>query len=79
MSRLRSDFLWTHNDSGDRPRLYALDLTGKHLGTCDVEGAGAVDWEDMASFQRDGTSYLLIADVGDNQRMAKNLATVSGP
>ena len=66
-SRLRPDVFWTHNDSGDRPRLYAFDDTGKHLGTCDVEGAKANDWEDMASFNLDGNAYLLVGDIGDNR------------
>ena len=57
---------WTHNDSGDRPRIFAFDQTGKHLGMCRLRGAGFIDWEDMASFQRAGKSWLLLADIGDN-------------
>ena len=66
-SQLLPDVFWTHNDSGDKPRLYAFDETGKHLGTCDVEGAKAKDWEDMASFNLDGNACLLVGDVGDNR------------
>ncbi len=64
-SRLQPDVFWTHNDSGDKPCLYAFDATGKHLGTCDVPDAEARDWEDMASFTLDGKSLLLVGDVGD--------------
>jgi hypothetical protein len=67
-SQLRDDLLWTHNDSGDDPRLYALNLHGQHLGTCMVQGANAVDWEDMTSLERGGVAYLLVADTGDNER-----------
>ena len=59
--------LWTHNDSGDQPRLFAFDPRGKLLAIVEVSGAKAVDWEDICYFQRDGTSYLAVGDVGDNQ------------
>jgi len=62
---------WTHNDSGDGPRLYAFDKKGKDLGTFRVEG-GHVDWEDMCSFAFKGKGYLLVADTGDNARRRKS-------
>jgi hypothetical protein len=62
------DILWTHNDSGDSPRIFAFDLDGRDLGAFEINGADAVDWEDMASFAMEGRGYLLIADVGDNYR-----------
>jgi len=65
-SRLRSGVFWTHNDSGDRPRIYAFDAAGRDLGFFTVRGARAVDWEDMASFKLGRRAYLLLADVGDN-------------
>jgi len=72
--RRRPGVFWTHNDSGDGPRLYALDAKGKHLGTVTVRGATSRDWEDIASFTLDGTPYLLIADIGDNGRRRKTCA-----
>jgi len=57
---------WTHNDSGDRPRVFLIDRDGNTLATVGIEGARAYDWEDMASFKRGGESFLLIGDVGDN-------------
>jgi len=65
-SRRTPGVFWTHNDSGDKPRLYAFDTTGADLGTFTVSGASATDWEDMASFSRDGKPYLLVGDIGDN-------------
>ncbi len=67
-SRLKDRVFWTHNDSGGRPRVFALSSLGKDLGHCEIEMAEARDWEDMASFVDAGKSYLLIGDVGDNAR-----------
>ena len=67
-SRLNSEILWTINDSGDDPILYAVSTTGADLGTIKVAGARNRDWEDLASFRLNDTAYLLIADIGDNRR-----------
>jgi hypothetical protein len=58
--------LWLHNDSGDKARLYAADLSGRHLGRLKLDKADNRDWEDIASFVLDDTPYLLVADIGDN-------------
>jgi len=65
------DVFWTHNDSGDGPKLYAFNAAGRSLATVTVRGAGASDWEDMASFALGGRSFLLIGDMGDNARRRK--------
>ena len=57
-SRLQDGTFWTHNDSGNKPRLYAFRLDGTHLGSWNVEGVTAQDWEDMASFERNGRPFL---------------------
>lgn len=59
---------WTHNDSGDGPRLFAFDDSGRDLGVVSLVGITAIDWEDMASFRRGDRGWLLVADVGDNAR-----------
>jgi hypothetical protein len=59
---------WTHNDSGDGPFIYAVDVSGEPRGVWRVAGAEAIDWEDMASGPgpvRDKW-YLYIGDIGDN-------------
>jgi len=71
-SRRAKDVFWTHNDSGDRPRIYAFNAKGEDLGTFDITGAQAADWEDMASAKIGRTSYLLLGDVGDNNARRKN-------
>ncbi|MFK5985374.1 MAG: hypothetical protein QM479_08100 [Pseudomonadota bacterium] len=64
--------LWTHNDSGTASIFYAMDFTGKHLGTFFMGGEFPRDWEDMSSFKLKGKSYLLIADTGDNNEIHYN-------
>lgn len=60
---------YTHNDSGDSARFFAMDAKGADLGTFDVTNATAVDWEDIGRGPcADGTgSCLYIADMGDNR------------
>jgi hypothetical protein len=60
---------WVHNDSGDGPFVYAIDAQGKLAGIVQVDGVMSIDWEDIASFERDGKAYLLIGDIGDNLGM----------
>lgn len=57
---------WVHNDSGDGPYLYAIDASGALQGVVQIDGVLALDWEDIASFTRDGKAWLLVADSGDN-------------
>jgi len=65
--------VWTHNDSGDKARIFALDATGKVLAEVGIRGARNVDWEDLARFRRDGKDYLMIADTGDNGGVRREL------
>jgi hypothetical protein len=58
--------LWTHNDSGHMPIIYAISTKGKELNTYHLEDASNYDWEDMDAFTYQGENYLLIADTGDN-------------
>jgi hypothetical protein len=71
-SRIRPGVFWTHNDSGDQPRLFAFNEKGEDLGAYPVQGASAADWEDMASFAIGPKRYLLIGDVGDNRARRKS-------
>ena len=68
VSRAHPGILWTHNDSGDGPFIYATNLEGDDLGRYTVPGARAVDWEDVALGPCVGApaACLYIADTGDN-------------
>ena len=69
-SRRAPGLFWTHNDSGDGPLVYAFDRAGRARGAWRVEGAQAVDWEDIAAGPGPsrGQSYLYAGDIGDNGR-----------
>ena len=60
------DVLFSHNDSGDSPRLFAFDRKGKLVYELSIEKAKAKDWEDMCSFEHDGKNWLAVGDIGDN-------------
>ncbi len=67
-SRQTPRAFWTHNDSGDGPNLFLINMDGKTLTSRSIAGANARDWEDIASFKLKNQAYILIADVGDNKR-----------
>lgn len=67
-SRNHPGHLWIHNDSGDEPRLFLIDPSGHVKAVVQLLDAAATDWEDMCSFELDGRNYLLIGDIGDNNR-----------
>lgn len=55
--------VYTANDSGDGPYVYALDHEGRLVGTTTLSGVDPVDIEAMAA-GTDGS--LVVADIGDN-------------
>jgi hypothetical protein len=62
--------LWAHNDSGDRARVFALRGDGSLIASLDVPGAEATDWEDIAVGPG---GDLLLADIGDNRSVRKDI------
>lgn len=79
-SRRQPGVLWTHNDSGDGPHLYASDRDGRALGTFAVPNASNTDWEDLAIGPGiDGPDALYIADTGDNARRRADVAIFRVP
>ena len=67
-SKKNSNVLWTHNDSGDYNRIFAISLEGKHLGEYYLNNSKNRDWEDIAIGPGPikGETYLYIGDIGDN-------------
>ena len=81
MSRAHPGVLWTDNDSGERAYVYATDLTGADRGFVRIDGARAVDWEDIALGPcptRKGPC-LYLADTGDNDRTRKSVIIYAVP
>ena len=68
---VRSQFnlFWMHNDSGDTPRVFAVNREGKIALTVNLQGASAFDWEDMSA-QKD---WIYAGDIGDNLRLRQNI------
>jgi hypothetical protein len=65
-SRRHDGVLWTHNDSGDGPNLYALDWSGATVATYTLPAVAAVDWEALAPGMDGDVPVLFVGDLGDN-------------
>lgn len=63
---------WAHND-GARSKLYLLDSDGDTRGVLDIDGIDPVDCEDLCSFQKGESRFLLLADTGDNNLRRKSV------
>ena len=74
---------WTHNDSGDKPRIFAVNSRGeiyKPDSSSDtaykglfVKNAKNRDWEDIA---KDKNGNLIIAACGNNKNKRKDLSLI---
>ncbi len=62
--------LITHNDSGDKPILYFINLKGKLVHQVLVENASNTDWEDVCT---DNQGNLYVGDIGNNRNDRKSL------
>lgn len=66
-----NNHVWTHNDSGDDPVIYEMDIeSGAILQTINLEGATARDWEDIAQ----DSQYIYVSDLGNNAGKRRDLA-----
>jgi hypothetical protein len=61
---------YVHNDSGDRPRFYAIDENGRDLGRYLLLDIVPNDWEDMVvgGAADQAGRFIYIGDIGDNDR-----------
>ncbi|KAK3098363.1 hypothetical protein FSP39_018791 [Pinctada imbricata] len=66
-SRIHPGILYTHNDHGDGPRIFAINATDATLvATLTVAGAQHSDWEDIAVGPCKGNAMcIFIGDTGD--------------
>ena len=67
---LNDTVLVGHNDSGNEPILYFLNLQGQKIHQVEVLEAKNNDWEDITA---DGKGHLYIGDVGNNNNARKKL------
>lgn len=81
VSHAHVGILWTHNDSGDGPYLYATDLHGTDRGAVRVTGAKNVDWEDLSQGPcPDAPGHCIyIGDTGDNLEDHRNVTIYAVP
>ena len=63
------NYLITHNDSGDKSKLYVISSSGKKLIEIKINNIENNDWEDITS----DSDHLYIADIGNNSGTRKNL------
>ena len=68
MSATQPGVLFTINDSGNDPLLFAVDTTGADRGVWRLLGATNIDWEAAAlgPCAESGAACIYIGDVGDN-------------
>ena len=72
-SSTRDGLVFTHNDSGDDARFFALDGRGRTVTTYVLPGVRARDWEDIARGpDEQGRSSLWLGDIGDNSARRDN-------
>jgi hypothetical protein len=67
LSRRHPGVVWTHNDSGDQARLFAVGPDGRTRAVLTLAGVEARDWEAVAAGRDDRDRPALFAgDIGDN-------------
>ena len=71
-SLLHPGVIWTHNDSGNSPRIYAIGKNGKTTAALRLNDFPDRDWEAIAGFRgtatsiAPGASLIAVGDIGDN-------------
>lgn len=63
------DYLVTHNDSGDKPKLYILSQKGEKIMEIELNELTHKDWEDIAA----DSDYFYVADTGNNYATREDL------
>ena len=60
-------YFWTVNDSGNPPEVFLIDVNANIKLTCRLANAANRDWEEIRVSTEEGTTYLYVADIGDNE------------
>lgn len=74
-SRQNRGYAWAHNDSGNDPYIYLINLQNAEivltLGSADFFNR---DWEDIeCDYNKNGKPIIWLADLGDNKQISKDL------
>ena len=78
LSRRTPGILWSHNDSG-RASLFAFDNAGNAKGRVELTDVSIDDWEDLAVGSCPEGSCLYVADIGDNDRVRREITIYRVP
>ncbi|MBP6830601.1 MAG: hypothetical protein KA978_07435 [Deltaproteobacteria bacterium] len=73
-SRSQPGVYFVHNDSGDTARFFSIDGNGSLRGTYVLDGATAVDWEDLAVGPCPAGQCVFLGDIGDNAMVRSGYA-----
>jgi len=72
-SRKHTGHFWVHNDSGDEARFFLIDGHANLKATYYLENIEVHDLEDIAWLTIDNKPHLLLADMGDNRAVRKDI------
>jgi hypothetical protein len=78
-SLLHPGVIWTHNDSGNSPRIYAIGKRGRTTAALRLNNFPNRDWEAIAAFRgpeksiAPGAALIAIGDIGDNNAVHPNV------
>lgn len=80
-SLLHPKLLYSHNDSGGKNAVYAMDYTGEIKATIIIDGIKNRDWEDIATAYDPSTGkpYIFIGEIGDNNARYPSIAVFKVP
>jgi len=73
-SQMIDNIIWLHNDSQDKPRIFAINLNGEVVAEVNLINATNIDWEEIKVVKNpnDSQSYIYIGDIGDNLQIRKD-------
>jgi len=67
-SVVNSGMFWTHNDSGDKARIFLIDGEARNRAVVWLKDFSNRDWEDISvgPGPEEGKSYVYVGEIGDN-------------
>lgn len=67
-SKVNPGMFWTHNDSGDKARIFLIDGQARNRAVVWLKDFSNRDWEDISVGPGpvEGKSYIYVGEIGDN-------------